>query len=125
MARNDLEDGRRKAKKLKLHQVQRQILMCGDTKTAKCASKREMQRSWQHLKKRLKQLDLADRAGILRVRSYCLDVCRGGPIFVVLPDGVWYGQCTPKVIDKIVDQHLLGGEPVQEHILAQHCDPSS
>ena len=118
-ARKALSKARRRARRLGLEDEARQILFCYDLSTSKCASKKRMRRSWKFLKKRLKELKLDKHGGILRTKTYCLEICSGGPIAVVYPDGVWYGGCDPPVLEKILEQHVIGGRVVKEFVLAR------
>jgi len=121
------------AEALSIPRVKRHIFVCADQTNPKCAPREQTNELWAHLKTRLKQLDAASAppkwqgdmnidpspaqvgtGTVLRTKADCLRICEQGCIAVVYPEGTWYSGLDIAKLDRVIDEHLIGGTPVEE-----------
>lgn len=107
----------KKGKPPKIKSHMRQVLVCMD---GDCAKKADAKAIRKQFKKHLAKAQSEPNVGrSLCTGMDCVGPCRGGPIVVVWPDGVWYQGVDEQAVDRIINEHIIGGIPVEDYLLYQ------
>lgn len=100
--------------KPKMGVYKRHMLICVGPR---CSPNGEAQALFETLGAKFKAAGLDQgELRVKRTRASCFAVCKAGTILCVQPDGIWYYNVNAENIDRIIEQHLLNGQPVEELI---------
>jgi (2Fe-2S) ferredoxin len=108
-----------------LNPVSHHLLLCATPTKALCSPDPQIgAASWDTLKRLVRERGLEDptRPGgiVLRSKADCLRICAQGPVLLIWPDGIVYGGVTPERIAPIIDEHVIGGTPIEAWVVQRY-----
>ncbi len=101
----------------------RQVFICTD---GNCSDPEEARRVKQRFLELARQHDLHRLSNACRVvctLTDCLGVCTAGPVLVVYPEGIWYHHVDTGKLERIFQEHIVDGQPVDELIFHRLYPP--
>jgi len=75
----------------------------------------ESQQLFQHLAQSLMQKGIIGT--VTPIQTGCLNRCQQGPVMLVEPGHTMYVGLTKEKIDRIIDEHIIGGNVVSEFVI--------
>lgn len=90
-------------------EFRKQVFVCTTEGEGRCATKGSLE-TFQKFRDEVKARNLTD---ILVTRVGCTGQHATGPTVIIHPDGIWYQHVTANEVAEIIEQHLIGGKPVE------------
>ena len=102
--------------------ISHHLLLCATPAKALCSPDPAIGiASWNRLKQLVRDLGLEDpqrpEGIVLRTKADCLRICADGPVLLIWPEGIIYGGVTAERIERILQEHVIGGQPITDWIL--------